>query len=249
MESWDYRHCLPYFKRMESLVLPDGQVGADAWRGGSGPLKLERSPATNPLFSAFFEAAQQAGYPLTDDVNGYRQEGFGRFDRNIVKGVRMSAARAYLHPVMKRKNLTVETFAHATRIRFEGRRAVGVDYLRAGRRHEQVRRGRGHPVRRRDQLPAAAAALGRRQPRAPAPAGRRDGPRPAGRRGEPAGPPRGLHPVLLAPARLDRARASSGATAPGSAWSGCSGAPAPRPPTTSRAAASAGPTRTSTGPT
>ena len=141
MESWDYRHCLPYFKRMESLVLPDGQVGADAWRGGSGPLKLERSPATNPLFSAFFEAAQQAGYPLTDDVNGYRQEGFGRFDRNIVKGVRMSAARAYLHPVMKRKNLTVETFAHATRIRFEGRRAVGVDYLRAGRRHEQVRAG------------------------------------------------------------------------------------------------------------
>ena len=122
-------------------ILPDGQVGADAWRGGSGPLKLERSPATNPLFSAFFEAAQQAGYPLTDDVNGYRQEGFGRFDRNIVKGVRMSAARAYLHPVMKRKNLTVETFAHATRIRFEGRRAVGVDYLRAGRRHEQVRAG------------------------------------------------------------------------------------------------------------
>ena len=135
MEDWDYLHCLPYFRRMESLVMPDGQVGADAWRGGSGPLTLERSPATNPLFSAFFEAAQQAGYPLTDDVNGYRQEGFGRFDRNIVKGVRMSAARAYLHPVMNRKNLTVETFAHATRIRFEGNRATGVEYLRAGRWH------------------------------------------------------------------------------------------------------------------
>ncbi|MBL0746009.1 choline dehydrogenase [Nocardioides baculatus] len=141
MEAWDYRHCLPYFKRMESLILPDGQVGADAWRGGSGPLKLERSPATNPLFSAFFESAQQAGYPLTDDVNGYRQEGFGRFDRNIVKGVRMSAARAYLHPVMGRKNLTVETFAHATKVRFEGTRAVGVDYLRAGRKHETVGAG------------------------------------------------------------------------------------------------------------
>ncbi len=136
METWDYAHCLPYFKRMESLIMPDGQVGADAWRGGSGPLRLERSPATNPLFSAFFESAQQAGYPLTDDVNGYRQEGFGRFDRNIVGGVRMSAARAYLRPVMGRKNLTVETFAHATRVRFEGRRAVGVEYLRGGRRRE-----------------------------------------------------------------------------------------------------------------
>src|SRR5690349_15756390 len=141
MESWDYLHCLPYFKRMESLILPDGMVGADAWRGGSGPLKLERSPATNPLFSAFFESAQQAGYPLTDDVNGYRQEGFGRFDRNIVKGVRMSAARAYLHPVMNRKNLRVETFAQATKVRFDGTRAVGVDYLRAGRRHHSVEAG------------------------------------------------------------------------------------------------------------
>jgi choline dehydrogenase len=141
MEAWDYRHCLPYFRRMESLILPDGQVGADDWRGGSGPLTLERSPATNPLFNAFFEAAQQAGYPLSDDVNGYRQEGFGRFDRNIVKGVRMSAARAYLHPVMGRKNLTVETFAHATKVRFDGTRAVGVDYLRAGRRHESVEAG------------------------------------------------------------------------------------------------------------
>lgn len=141
METWDYAHCLPYFKRMESLVMPDGQVGADAWRGGSGPLRLERSPATNPLFSAFFESAEQAGYPLTDDVNGYRQEGFGRFDRNIVKGVRMSAARAYLHPVMGRPNLTVETFAHATKVRFQGTRAVGVEYLRAGRWHEYVGAG------------------------------------------------------------------------------------------------------------
>ena len=80
---------------------------------------------TNPLFEAFFEAAQEAGYPLTDDVNGYRQEGFARFDRNVHRGRRLSAARAYLHPVRDRKNLTVETLALATRVRFQGQRAVG----------------------------------------------------------------------------------------------------------------------------
>ncbi|HWU23464.1 MAG TPA: choline dehydrogenase, partial [Nocardioides sp.] len=133
MKEWDFAHCLPYFKRMESLHLVDGSNGADEWRGGDGPLNLERGPATNPLFGAFFEAAQQAGYPLTDDVNGYRQEGFARFDRNIKNGRRWSAARAYLHPAMSRKNLRVETLALATKVRFEGKRAVGVDYLRAGR--------------------------------------------------------------------------------------------------------------------
>lgn len=135
MESWDYAHCLPYFKRMETCLLEDGRVGADRWRGGSGPLKLERGPATNPLFGAFFEAVQQAGYPLTDDVNGYRQEGFARFDRNVYRSRRHSAARAYLHPVMDRKNLTVKTYAFTTRIRMEGTRAVGVDYTRGRTRH------------------------------------------------------------------------------------------------------------------
>jgi choline dehydrogenase len=81
MESWDYAHCLPYFKKMENCL-----AGGDDWRGDSGPLVLERGPATNPLFHAFFEAARQAGHPLTDDVNGYRQEGFARFDRNISGG-------------------------------------------------------------------------------------------------------------------------------------------------------------------
>jgi choline dehydrogenase len=136
MEDWDFAHCLPYFKRMETCL-----AGADQWRGGSGPLVLERGPATNPLFGAFFEAAQQAGYPLTDDVNGYRQEGFARFDRNIHKGRRLSAARAYLHPVMNRKNLDVETLAHATKVVFEGKRAVGVEYVRAGRLKRSVRAG------------------------------------------------------------------------------------------------------------
>ncbi len=104
MEDWDYAHCLPYFKRMETCL-----AGADEYRGGDGPLVLERGPAENPLFRAFFEAVQQAGYPLTDDVNGYRQEGFAAFDRTIHRGRRLSAARAYLHPVMDRPNLEVRT--------------------------------------------------------------------------------------------------------------------------------------------
>jgi choline dehydrogenase len=93
---------------------------------------VERGPATNPLFGAFFEAVQQAGYPLTDDVNGFRQEGFSAFDRNIRNGRRLSAARAYLHPVMSRPNLDVETRAFVTRILFEGSRAVGVEYRHGG---------------------------------------------------------------------------------------------------------------------
>ena len=133
MEGWDYAHCLPYFKRMETCL-----AGADRWRGGSGPLILERGPATNPLFGAFFEAVQQAGHPLTDDVNGYRQEGFARFDRNLHRGRRLSAARAYLHPVMKRPNLDVHTLAHVTGLRTEGARVVGVDYVRGGKLHRSV---------------------------------------------------------------------------------------------------------------
>ncbi len=137
MEEWDYLHCLPYFKRMENCTLPDGSSGADEWRGGDGPLVLERGPADNPLFTAFFEAVQEAGYPLTDDVNGYRQEGFAKFDRNVHRGRRLSAARAYLHPVKHRTNLTIETLALVTGVRIQAtngqHRAVGIDYLRGGR--------------------------------------------------------------------------------------------------------------------
>lgn len=134
MEEWDYLHCLPYFKRMETCL-----AGADPWRGFGGPLVLERGPAANPLFGAFFEAAQQAGYPLTTDVNGYRQEGFARFDRNVHRGRRLSASRAYLHPVMSRPNLSVETLAYATKVSFQGNRAVAVDYIRGGKLRRQVR--------------------------------------------------------------------------------------------------------------
>ena len=119
METWDYAHCLPYFRRMESCL-----AGTDDYRGGDGPLVLERGPATSPLFRAFFEAVQQAGYPLTDDVNGYRQEGFAAFDRNIHRGRRLSAARAYLHPVLKRPNLEVRCRAFVNRVLFDGTRAT-----------------------------------------------------------------------------------------------------------------------------
>jgi choline dehydrogenase len=130
METWDYAHCLPYFKRMEDC-LADGTD--DAFRGRRGPLVLERGPAATPLFDAFFAAAQQAGYPLTDDVNGFRQEGFGAFDRNIHRGRRLSAARAYLHPVRRRPNLEVRCRAFVTRVVFEGARAVGVEVVERGR--------------------------------------------------------------------------------------------------------------------
>jgi len=132
MADWDYAHCLPYFKRMENCLAADQD---DAFRGHAGPLVLERGPATNPLFGAFFEAVQQAGYPLTDDVNGYRQEGFAPFDRNVHRGRRLSAARAYLHPVKRRPNLDVLTRAFVERIVFDGTRATGVEYTKRGSRH------------------------------------------------------------------------------------------------------------------
>jgi choline dehydrogenase len=135
METWDYSHCLPYFRRIERCLAADL---SDVLRGHAGPLVLERGPATNPLFGAFFEAVQQAGHQLTDDVNGYRQEGFAPFDRNIHRGRRVSAARAYLHPVMARPNLEVRTRAFVTRILLEGRRAVGVEYTRGKGRPESV---------------------------------------------------------------------------------------------------------------
>jgi choline dehydrogenase len=121
LPDWDYAHCLPYFKRMETCT-----AGADDWRGAGGPLVLERGPAKGPLFDALFAAVQQAGHPLTDDVNGYRQEGFAPFDRNIRRGRRWSAARAYLHPVKNRPNLDLVCRRLVSRIVFEARRAVGV---------------------------------------------------------------------------------------------------------------------------
>ena len=131
LETWDFAHCLPYFKRMEDCL---AAMSDDPFRGHGGPLGLERGPAEGPLFDAFFAAVQQAGHELTEDVNGYRQEGFAKFDRNIRRGRRLSAARAYLHPVRHRENLEVRSRVTVSRVLFSGVRAVGVEVVRGGRR-------------------------------------------------------------------------------------------------------------------
>jgi choline dehydrogenase len=137
MAAWDFAHCLPYFKRLETALAAEPD---DPYRGHDGPLVLERGPAASPLFEAFFEAVRQAGYALTDDVNGFRQEGFAAFDRNIHRGRRQSAATAYLQPALRRRNLEVRTGALVTEITFAGRRATGVEY-RAGGGHHAISAG------------------------------------------------------------------------------------------------------------
>ena len=125
MSTWDYAHCLPYFKRLENcLAAPAG----DQYRGHDGPLVQERGPIKNPLFGAFFKAVQQAGHELTADVNGYKQEGFAAFDRNLRRGRRLSAARAYLHPVMHRKNLKVQCRALVTKLIVDNKKVTGVNF-------------------------------------------------------------------------------------------------------------------------
>ncbi|MEI7756284.1 MAG: choline dehydrogenase [bacterium] len=136
MSSWDYAHCLPYFKRMENCLAADAK---DEFRGKSGPLRLERGQVKNPLFGAFFSAVKQAGHPITQDVNGYQQEGFAAFDRNVKRGRRFSAARAYLHPVKHRRNLTVQCRALATKLIIEGKTVVGVEYSLPFGRNKSVR--------------------------------------------------------------------------------------------------------------
>ena len=136
MSSWDYAHCLPYFKRMENCLAADSK---DDFRGKTGPLRLERGQVKNPLFGAFFSAVKQAGHPITQDVNGYQQEGFAAFDRNVKRGRRFSAARAYLHPVKRRRNLTVQCRALATKLITEGKTVVGVEYSLPFGRNKSVR--------------------------------------------------------------------------------------------------------------
>ena len=126
--GWDYASVLPYFRRMETA-----HAGDDGFRGGSGPLHVTRGKRDNPLHRAFTEAADQAGYAITPDYNGHRQEGFGAADMTVWKGRRWSAANAYLRPALKRGNVRLVTRARVDRILFEGRRAVGVSWTRRGR--------------------------------------------------------------------------------------------------------------------
>jgi choline dehydrogenase len=130
-KGWGYRNVLPYFRRAESFA-----GGADAWRGDGGPLATAHGRKSNPLYDAFIEAGREAGYAVSPDLNGERQEGFGALDMTVRDGVRASTANAYLRRAMKRHNLEVVTHALATRIAFEGRRAVGVHYRRHGREHK-----------------------------------------------------------------------------------------------------------------
>ena len=126
--GWAYADVLPYFRRAESF-----RGHASEYRGHDGPLVVQPGKRWNPLFDAFIEAGRQAGYPVSADLNGAQGEGFGGFDMTVKDGVRWSAANAYLRPAMKRPNLTVETYARALKIQFDGRRAVGVKYEQKGR--------------------------------------------------------------------------------------------------------------------
>ena len=110
-----------------SVLVPSGE---DDYRGGSGPLHVSRGKMKNPLFHAFIDAAQQCGYPYTEDMNGYQQEGVGPMDMTTYKGKRWSAAQAYLRPALKRKNLKTETKALVNKVLFKGTKAVGVEYVR-----------------------------------------------------------------------------------------------------------------------
>jgi choline dehydrogenase len=129
--GWNYAQVLPYFKRAEHR-----EEGGDEYRGGQGPLRTSYGPTKNPLYQAWIEAAKQAGYPETADINGFQQEGFGRMDMTVSHGQRWSAATAYLKPAMARPNLEVRTGVLAKRIVFDGLRATGVRYLRGGQEVE-----------------------------------------------------------------------------------------------------------------
>lgn len=128
--GWGYANVLPYFKRAEGRA-----EGGNDYRGGEGPLSTIYGSLNNPLHQAWLDAAQQAGYRLTDDYNGYAQEGFGRMDMTVRNGARCSAAKAYLYDARKRSNLSVIDHALATRILFDGKRAAGIEYERGGTRH------------------------------------------------------------------------------------------------------------------
>jgi choline dehydrogenase len=128
-KGWGYQNCLPYFRKAETQ-----QHGGDEYRGDSGPLHTNNgNNMANPLYGAFVDAGEQAGYIKTRDCNGQMQEGFGPMHMTVKKGVRWSTANAYLRPAMDRPNLTVVTHAMTRRILLDGKKAVGVEYSRAGR--------------------------------------------------------------------------------------------------------------------
>ena len=126
--GWGFDDVLPYFLKSE-----DQENGPSAFHGTGGPLSVQNLRHTNPLSDVFLRAAEQAGLPRNDDFNGPRQRGFGFYQVTQRDGRRCSSAVAFLRPARDRANLQVRTHAHATRVLLDGRRAVGVEYLRRGR--------------------------------------------------------------------------------------------------------------------
>jgi 4-pyridoxate dehydrogenase len=136
LDAWSYAHVLPYFRRQESW-----EGGAGPYRGGDGPLTVRQSRYADPLVEAYMAAGSAAGHKPTEDYNGAQQEGFGRSQMTIRDGRRCSAAVAYLRPALARPNLEIIVAAQATRVLFDGRRAVAVEYLKRGERRN-ARAGR-----------------------------------------------------------------------------------------------------------
>ncbi len=127
-KGWAYRDCLPYYKKAETCA-----YGEDEYRGGNGPIHTcNGNGMKNPLYRAFIEAGEEAGYGITDDYNGYRQEGMCKMDMTVKGGVRCSTANAYLKPVMHRTNLTVTTKALTKRVILDGKKAVGIEFEQDG---------------------------------------------------------------------------------------------------------------------
>ena len=126
-EGWSWNEVLPYFKRTENW-----KGGESDYRGGSGPVHVQAGDMKCELYEVFLKAGEQAGYPLTDDVNGARQEGFGAFQMNVHNGVRASTAEAYIRPNAGRKNLTVSDRSTAQSLSIEGNRVSGVTFTRQG---------------------------------------------------------------------------------------------------------------------
>jgi len=134
LEHWSYSHCLPYFRRAETR-----DTGPNDYHGGDGPLPVTQSKPSNPLFEAFIESGVEAGFERTDDLNGYRQEGFAPMDRTTWRGRRGGAAFFYLGPVLSRPNLTVRTRSLVARIMVEGERATGIEVAGRGGSVERFR--------------------------------------------------------------------------------------------------------------
>jgi choline dehydrogenase len=124
LSGWSFADVLPYFKRAEH-----NENGGDEFHGGDGPLRVSNGRSSNPLFRAFMQAGMEAGFRQTQDFNGFQQEGFGPYQLTIHEGRRWSAATGYLTPILGRRNLTIESNAHVSRILFDGKRVNGVEFI------------------------------------------------------------------------------------------------------------------------